>query len=75
MTCPHCNSVRVEVVCTACTANGERVRRKHCLICEHRWYTVQLPEVVVSAYDVRWPSSRQQPRERVVYLPTARTPA
>ena len=44
----------VRVVLTTRTRKGESVRRRHCKCCEHRWYTVQEPEVVLQDRELRW---------------------
>lgn len=71
MTCPHCNSSRIEVVTTSRTALDETIRRRHCLICDHRWYTMQPPEQPIPDYHVQWPPRSQRTKVRIKYLPTA----
>jgi transcriptional regulator NrdR family protein len=71
MKCPNCGSVRVGVVLTDLTDTEDRIRRRRCLICEHRWYTFQPAEISVPDYAITWPSSRQHPRPRVRYTPEA----
>lgn len=53
--CPECGSMRTEVVTTSTkTKDGTRVRRRHCLICDHRWYTIQPPERVIDSSRLKW---------------------
>ena len=53
--CPECNSMRIRVVATMHTEDGDWVRRRCCLVCEHRWYTLQPPEVAVDKALLRLP--------------------
>lgn len=46
--CPHCNSMRIRVVTTMHTEEGDWVRRRRCLVCGHRWYTLQPPETEIA---------------------------
>jgi transcriptional regulator NrdR family protein len=71
MKCPNCGSIRVGVVLTDLTDTEHRIRRRRCLICDHRWYTVQPPEQLINPADIRWPDKTQRPRQRVRYLPEA----
>ena len=72
--CPACTSSRIEVVKTSRTALEEIIRRKHCLICGCRWYTIQPPEREIPDYDVQWPPRSQRNKVRIKYLPTAHAP-
>ena len=54
MRCPECNGRVTLVVSTHWQKGGEVVRRRACKACDHRWYSVQAPEVVVSNYDLVW---------------------
>ena len=44
--CPECGRRRNRVVLTSDALNGkfDIIRRRHCLICDHRWYTGQIRE-------------------------------
>lgn len=60
--CPECNHWISKVVQSNEQRDGRIVRRRHCVRCDHKWFTVQPPEVSVD-------------RERVVYrdkMPTLR---
>ena len=45
MECPKCKCFANHVVCTVRDAEGITHRRRHCSLCDHRWYTVQYPEI------------------------------
>ena len=52
--CPKCNQPRTRVVLTKRTKDGVTIRRRCCINCEHRWYSVQYPEVAVKDSEVKW---------------------
>ena len=52
--CPKCAEARTRVVCTKRTPDGVTIRRRRCVICEHRWYSIQYPEVAVEDGEVKW---------------------
>ena len=52
--CPKCGQPRSRVVCTKRDDSGVLIRRRHCLICEHRWYTMQYPEVAINNSEIKW---------------------
>jgi len=52
--CPKCGDIRTRVVCTKRTSDKITIRRRRCIICEHRWYSVQYPEVAVSDHEIKW---------------------
>ena len=52
--CPECGRGRTRVVCTNCDEEGIRIRRRRCPACEHRWYSIQYPEVIVKNKEIRW---------------------
>ena len=45
MECPECKCFSNYVVCTSRDTDGIAHRRRHCNLCNHRWYTVQYPEI------------------------------
>lgn len=53
-TCPSCRANAARVVATRTTKNNERIRRRHCHNCGHRWYTLQPPEIEISTDEVQW---------------------
>lgn len=59
MQCPKCGAPKDSgrVVMTQPSDTGETVRRRRCLECGHRWYTMQLPEQVLPSYAIQWPKS------------------
>ena len=52
--CPKCTIAKTNVVCTKRAPDGVIVRRRKCNACDHRWYTVQYPEIAVSNAEIRW---------------------
>ena len=52
--CPKCSSVRTRVVLTKRAKDGITIRRRHCRECDHRWYSIQYPEVPVKENEVKW---------------------
>jgi len=60
--CPSCGCRRTHVVSTSQDDSGQIVRRRHCRVCEHRWYTLQQPEVEISAYQLVWAKSKARAR-------------
>jgi len=52
--CPKCAEVRTRVVLTKRAKDGITIRRRCCIGCEHRWYSIQYPEVAVKDGEVKW---------------------
>jgi len=52
--CPKCAEVRTRVVLTKRAKDGITIRRRCCISCEHRWYSIQYPEVAVKDGEVKW---------------------
>lgn len=52
--CPACQRLQTRVVLTARSTTDEIVRRRHCLHCDHRYYTVQPTEQLLPNYRVQW---------------------
>ncbi len=50
-----------------CDTNDNRVRRRLCKSCGHRYWTVQGPEKVISKYDIEWSGSSRSYTEQVTY--------
>jgi transcriptional regulator NrdR family protein len=69
--CPECQSIRLRVIVTAPATNGDTVRRRNCLACGHRWYTVQSPEEVLSQYQVNWIRVGTQNKVKIIASPAA----
>lgn len=59
MKCPKCGCVRVKVVITRVDPNGFKIRRRWCKGCDHRYYTIQGQETLISKYDLEWSGSRR----------------
>jgi transcriptional regulator NrdR family protein len=54
MNCPECGCVRTKVVLTRVDPNGFKIRRRRCLGCDHRYYSIQSNETLISKYDLVW---------------------
>jgi len=52
--CPKCSNVRTRVVLTKRAKDGITIRRRNCRECDHRWYSIQYPEVPVKENEVKW---------------------
>ena len=52
--CPKCGQLRTRVVLTKRAKDGITIRRRHCRECDHRWYSIQYPEVPVKENEVKW---------------------
>ena len=42
--CPKCGKFLSKIKQTLYSKNNEIVRRRHCDICDHRWWTIQVQE-------------------------------
>jgi transcriptional regulator NrdR family protein len=61
--CPQCSGKATYVVCTFHTEAEQLVRRRRCRFCDHRWYTVQNPEQLLSKCNIKWTG-----RSRIVQI-------
>jgi hypothetical protein len=53
--CTTCGSTRSHVVHTTTTDCGTgRIRRRHCLDCDTRWWTLQPQELVIPDHGLAW---------------------
>jgi transcriptional regulator NrdR family protein len=52
--CPCCGSQLSRVVLGKEAQGGEQVRRRHCEVCDHRWYTMQPGEQAISEFHLQW---------------------
>ena len=52
--CPECGQGRTRVVCTKRAADGVTISRRRCVVCDHRWYSIQYPEVPVLDQEIKW---------------------
>jgi transcriptional regulator NrdR family protein len=52
--CPYCSNYSVQVTETRYSTDKRIVRRKKCLDCPARWYTIQSPEEFVTEDKVRY---------------------
>ena len=67
--CPKCSNLRTKVVCTKRSTDSITIRRRFCSRCEHRWYTIQYPEVAVNKGEVKWIKSGSE-AEYAYFAPT-----
>ena len=65
--CPKCGCVRLKVVFTRIDPNGFKIRRRCCKGCDHRYYTIQGQETLISKYDLEWSGSRRFNTEAVTF--------
>ena len=52
--CPECGQGRTRVVLTRRDPEGVTIRRRWCTSCDHRWYSIQYPEVPVANQEIKW---------------------
>ena len=52
--CPECGNTRTRVVCTRRDPDGVTIRRRRCVTCDYRWYSIQYPEVPVANQEIKW---------------------
>jgi transcriptional regulator NrdR family protein len=71
--CPACDSSRTNVVSTQLIADGRRIRRRHCVICDHRFYTEQPVETVLKPWQISW-SREDGGKSQVRYVPNPAQP-
>ena len=64
--CPECNTRSCKVICIKYDEYGRAIRRKFCLNCKHRWYTVQYPEALIESREIAY---TRNGREIVVLNP------
>jgi transcriptional regulator NrdR family protein len=57
--CPECGSLMTDTLRTMRTLDGDFVRRRECPVCKHRFYTVQVKELIAPSNSVKWIKSRQ----------------
>lgn len=50
--CPVCKSSQLKVLLTRMSIEGLRIRRRKCESCNHRWYTMQPPEIELPSWKV-----------------------
>jgi len=69
MKCPKCFIKKTRVVCTNPDPEGRIVRRRKCVCCGHRWYSMQYPEVSIPEHRIKWTKKGATVRP---YLPVAK---
>jgi len=52
--CPKCGSQVTDVIMTRSTKDNDKIRRRHCFSCGHRYYTVQPAEMVADRSSIKW---------------------
>ena len=70
--CPECGSLTVRADRRYPTTDGQILRRRRCVNCKHRWYTLQAPEMVIPQERIRyqhWSERLDTPYDRVEVLP------
>jgi len=68
-TCPKCSGQNTSVMAAWWTECAKRLRRRKCLECQHRFYTVASGEISIRPTDLDWthasghvPKKAQRPR-------------
>ena len=67
MACERCGCRESRVVMVRCDTNNNRLRRRVCRHCGHRYWTVQGPEKVISKYEIQWSGSSKTYTEELTY--------
>ena len=70
--CPDCGSMLTRVVMTKGVEDGGTLRRRHCRLCDKRWYSYQDPEILVTSHQIVW---RHRHYVRVLHLDETRKAA
>lgn len=70
MNCPSCGSRRIYVVSVTDTDTRDRLRRRHCRACDHRWWTLQPRERLIPAEIIAWPDRNATPRRPPRIIPS-----
>ena len=65
-TCPQCRYPASKVICTYNLADGRLVRRRACLECDHRWYSLQEPEYLIQPREIEWSRPPGAPASTIV---------
>lgn len=52
--CPKCREPLTKVMRCGAEDGGVTVRQRSCPACNHRWYTAQEPEYIVSKEQITW---------------------
>ena len=52
--CPKCGGRFNRVILRKPTLDGDFIRRRHCLDCDHRWYTLQTAETLIDGHTLQW---------------------
>ena len=52
--CPKCRSRFNRVILRKPTVDGDFIRRRQCLDCGHRWYTLQTAETPIEGDRLQW---------------------
>jgi len=52
--CPECNASHTRCISSFEGHGGERVRRRVCRVCAHRYYSFTPPEVALKSWQLRW---------------------
>ena len=52
--CPKCRGRFNRVILRKPTPDGDFIRRRHCLDCDYRWYTLQTAETLIDGHTLQW---------------------
>lgn len=65
--CPRCGCRQTIMVLVRTDPTGIKIRRRKCKHCDHRYYTAQSPEEVISKYQLKWSGSSSTHNEMVTF--------
>lgn len=65
--CPDCGCKQTIMVLVRTDPTGIKIRRRKCKHCDHRYYTAQSPEEVISKYQLKWSGSSSTHNEMVTF--------
>lgn len=65
--CPRCGCKQTIMVLVRTDPTGIKIRRRKCKHCDHRYYTAQSPEEVISKYQIKWSGSSSTHNEMVTF--------
>lgn len=65
--CPRCGCKQTIMVLVRTDPTGIKIRRRKCKHCDHRYYTAQSPEEVISKYQLKWSGSSSTHNEMVTF--------
>lgn len=68
MNCPQCDCTKTRVTYSKELESKDRLRKRQCNQCNHKWYTITPPEKIISKYELRW-GAWSAPDRVIKYIP------